>query len=368
MLGDIEFLQEALGGIYHHHERMDGKGYPLGLVGMEIPEFARVIMVADAFDSMTSNRSYRPAMTIEAAIDELVACSGVQFDPAMVRAMIEALRVHGWRVQGADEARLPIAPEYQNRVAAPVPRCPRSPTPASPRPATVRSTAPSRPKREPPGASQAWAPAARLGSRVRGPGGLVVTLARGVSHEDAMVAAAFGALIFVGELARVTLPGERQCAPIALAAALGYALIFSVGMVPSSSSVASVLAVQGCAVAQRRCCTAWPDARATPRCWPASCSRWPSRRQRSTRSSAASASGPPGQVPRPGADHGRVGPGRRRRDLLGAAAHRALRDGTPLRATLRDEARATLGLIAAASATGVLIALAANLWAGGRSR
>ena len=124
MLGDIEFLQEALGGIYHHHERMDGKGYPLGLVGMEIPEFARVIMVADAFDSMTSNRSYRPAMTIEAAIDELVACSGVQFDPAMVRAMIEALRVHGWRVQGADEARLPIAPEYQNRVAAPVPEVP----------------------------------------------------------------------------------------------------------------------------------------------------------------------------------------------------------------------------------------------------
>ena len=119
MLGDIQFLQEALGGIYHHHERMDGKGYPLGLKGMEIPEFARVIMVADAFDSMTSNRSYRPAMSIEAAIDELVACSGVQFDPVMVKAMIDALRRHGWRVQGADEARLPIAPEYQNPVAEP---------------------------------------------------------------------------------------------------------------------------------------------------------------------------------------------------------------------------------------------------------
>jgi HD domain len=108
MLGDIEFLQEALGGIYHHHERMDGKGYPLGLKGMEIPEFARVIMVADAFDSMTSNRSYRPAMSIEKAIDELVACSGVQFDPAMVEAMVTALYLHGWRVQGADEARLPL--------------------------------------------------------------------------------------------------------------------------------------------------------------------------------------------------------------------------------------------------------------------
>jgi putative nucleotidyltransferase with HDIG domain len=107
MLGEIEFLQEALGGIYHHHERMDGKGYPLGLRGQAIPEFARVIMVADAFDSMTSNRSYRPAMTIEAAIAELVSCSGVQFDPVMVEAMVTALHVHGWQVQGADAARLP---------------------------------------------------------------------------------------------------------------------------------------------------------------------------------------------------------------------------------------------------------------------
>jgi HD domain len=109
MLGDIEFLQEALSGIYHHHERMDGKGYPLGLRGLDIPEFARVIMVADAFDSMTSNRSYRPAMSIESAIDELVACSGEQFDPAMVEAMVAALKIHGWRVQGAEEARLPTA-------------------------------------------------------------------------------------------------------------------------------------------------------------------------------------------------------------------------------------------------------------------
>ncbi len=55
----IGFLNEALDGIMHHHERMDGKGYPMGLAGDEIPEFARVIAVADAFDSMTSTRSYR---------------------------------------------------------------------------------------------------------------------------------------------------------------------------------------------------------------------------------------------------------------------------------------------------------------------
>lgn len=124
MLGDIEFLQEALGGIYHHHERMDGRGYPLGLKGMEIPEFARVIMVADAFDSMTSNRSYRPAMSIEKAIDELVACSGVQFDPTMVDAMVTALHRHGWQVQDATETRLPHLPPTGDSASdtAPVPR------------------------------------------------------------------------------------------------------------------------------------------------------------------------------------------------------------------------------------------------------
>ena len=52
---EIDFLDEALAGIMHHHERIDGRGYPLGLAGDEIPEFARVIAVADAFDSMTSD-------------------------------------------------------------------------------------------------------------------------------------------------------------------------------------------------------------------------------------------------------------------------------------------------------------------------
>ncbi|WP_285498484.1 HD-GYP domain-containing protein, partial [Actinomadura sp. NBRC 104425] len=56
---EIGFLDEALAGIMHHHEKMNGTGYPMGLAGDEIPEFARVISVADAFDSMTSTRSYR---------------------------------------------------------------------------------------------------------------------------------------------------------------------------------------------------------------------------------------------------------------------------------------------------------------------
>ena len=87
----IGFLTEALDGIMHHHERMDGKGYPMGLAGDEIPEFARVIAVADAFDSMTSTRSYRGARSVEEAVAELRKCSGMQFDPVLVDAFIAAL-------------------------------------------------------------------------------------------------------------------------------------------------------------------------------------------------------------------------------------------------------------------------------------
>jgi putative nucleotidyltransferase with HDIG domain len=93
---EIGFLDEALAGIMHHHERIDGRGYPLGLAGDEIPEFARVIAVADAFDSMTSTRSYRGARRIEEAVAELRKWSGSQFDPALVDAFITALQRDGW--------------------------------------------------------------------------------------------------------------------------------------------------------------------------------------------------------------------------------------------------------------------------------
>ena len=93
---EIGFLDEALAGIMHHHERMDGRGYPLGLAGDEIPEFARVIAVADAFDAMTSNRSYRGARTLEDAVADLRKCAGAQFDPALVDAFVAALEREGW--------------------------------------------------------------------------------------------------------------------------------------------------------------------------------------------------------------------------------------------------------------------------------
>ncbi len=92
----IGFLEEALAGIMHHHERVDGKGYPMGLARDEIPEFARVIAVADAFDSMTSNRSYRGARSIAEAVAELRKWSGTQFDPVLVDAFVVALAREGW--------------------------------------------------------------------------------------------------------------------------------------------------------------------------------------------------------------------------------------------------------------------------------
>ncbi len=95
---EIGFLNEALAGIMHHHEKIDGTGYPMGFAGDEIPEFARVIAVADAFDSMTSTRSYREARRMSEAIEELRKGAGSQFDPVMVEAFIAALHREGWRV------------------------------------------------------------------------------------------------------------------------------------------------------------------------------------------------------------------------------------------------------------------------------
>lgn len=72
-----------------HHERYDGKGYPKGMKGEEIPLYARIIAIADTYDAMTSNRPYRTALSHKEAIDEILKCSGKQFDPKLVKIFVE---------------------------------------------------------------------------------------------------------------------------------------------------------------------------------------------------------------------------------------------------------------------------------------
>lgn len=79
-------------GVKHHHERYDGKGYPNGLAGKNIPLFARIIAIADAYDAMTSTRSYRQAMSTEEAVEELRRCAGSQFDPELVEMFISQVQ------------------------------------------------------------------------------------------------------------------------------------------------------------------------------------------------------------------------------------------------------------------------------------
>jgi len=83
----VEFSEIAQ-FILHHHERYDGKGYPSGLKGEEIPIQARIIAIADAYDAMTNARSYRKAISHEEAIKEIKRCSGTHFDPAVVDAFM----------------------------------------------------------------------------------------------------------------------------------------------------------------------------------------------------------------------------------------------------------------------------------------
>ncbi len=88
ILEPIEFLVDKIPIVKHHHERYDGRVYPSKLAKDEIPFGARIICVADTFDAMTSNRSYRKGLPAEVAIEELKRCSGAQFDPVMVEAFL----------------------------------------------------------------------------------------------------------------------------------------------------------------------------------------------------------------------------------------------------------------------------------------
>jgi putative two-component system response regulator len=87
---NVVALSGATDAIRFHHERYDGTGYPLGLEGEGIPLHARIVAVADAFDAMTSGRSYQEAMTMAEAKEELLRCAGSHFDPCCVDAFLRA--------------------------------------------------------------------------------------------------------------------------------------------------------------------------------------------------------------------------------------------------------------------------------------
>ena len=93
VLKPLSMLAEVLPAIRHHHERMNGTGYPAGLVGDRIPLGARILAVADTFDAMTHDRPHRPAMTPLEAITQLRQCSPAGYDSQCVAALSDIIHL-----------------------------------------------------------------------------------------------------------------------------------------------------------------------------------------------------------------------------------------------------------------------------------
>lgn len=103
----MQFLGEAVQVIKCHHERFDGTGYPQGMKGEQIPLAARIFAVVDSFDAMTSDRPYRPALTVEHAMEEIRRGRGTQFDPDIVVAFDELVQRTPWIAERRYSADLP---------------------------------------------------------------------------------------------------------------------------------------------------------------------------------------------------------------------------------------------------------------------
>jgi HD-GYP domain-containing protein (c-di-GMP phosphodiesterase class II) len=99
-LSHIPFFRFTLPGIRHHHERVDGKGYPDNIRGDFIPLTARIILIADTFDAMTTTRAYRKGLQPTVAYEELTRFAGHQFDANLVKVFLESHP--GWKKHDAD--------------------------------------------------------------------------------------------------------------------------------------------------------------------------------------------------------------------------------------------------------------------------
>lgn len=91
IVAQIPQLKDALPGVRWHHERWDGKGYPDGLAGEDIPLLARILAIADTYDAMTSDRPYRKGMPEQVAVDEIVRNAGAQFDPSLIEGFLNSV-------------------------------------------------------------------------------------------------------------------------------------------------------------------------------------------------------------------------------------------------------------------------------------
>ena len=89
ILKGIPPMYDVLPGVLYHHERWDGKGYPEGLSGEDIPLFGRILALADTFDAMKSTRSYRSAMPLDQVLEEIRQCAGTQFDPELAKVFVK---------------------------------------------------------------------------------------------------------------------------------------------------------------------------------------------------------------------------------------------------------------------------------------
>jgi HD-GYP domain-containing protein (c-di-GMP phosphodiesterase class II) len=104
LIRPLEFVEQVSNIILYHHERWDGRGYPMGLKADEIPIGGRILAVIDAYQSMTIGRPYKQRLPVERAVQELFDCAGTQFDRAVVEAFASVL-VEDGQLTGRDKNR-----------------------------------------------------------------------------------------------------------------------------------------------------------------------------------------------------------------------------------------------------------------------
>jgi putative nucleotidyltransferase with HDIG domain len=160
MVRDIEFLAGSIEAILHHHERMDGRGYPAGLKGEQIPLFARIIAVADAFDSLTTSSSHRDAHTVEGAVAELHRRTGTQLDPTIVAGLERALARNVWeptRLEPALMATAGRAFDHDDPAASDLMAAPAAAEPSGSGPTSPETQSPGPADTKPGSAKRFWA-------------------------------------------------------------------------------------------------------------------------------------------------------------------------------------------------------------------